>query len=107
MRVEEMKNEIVIIIEFNFDAERREEFMARLIENCRDTLEDDGCYRMEIAEPIGTKGETIYLTERWRDQEAIDMHRAKEGHDAKHEAVDRLIRSKKVVKGHAIEYGVP
>lgn len=88
--------EIAIIIEFEVATENRGPFLSRLHENCQETLRDDGCLRMEVSEPIGGDGRTFFLTERWRDQAAIDKHRAKPGHDASHARIDALLARKRV-----------
>jgi quinol monooxygenase YgiN len=94
--------EIAIIIEYRVAPERRAEFLACLKVNCAETWADDGCLRMEISEPIGGDGTTFLLTERWRDQAAIDRHRRKPGHDEGHARLDRLIEAKRVWKCRVI-----
>lgn len=89
---------ISIIVEYQVEAGRRALFLERLGENCRETLADDGCERMEINEPIEGDGRTVFLTERWREQAAIDAHRAKPGHERQHQRVDELVASKRVSK---------
>lgn len=91
-------HEIAIIIEFTVPSEKRARFLELLGENCRDTLQDDGCLRMEISEPFTGDGQTVFLTERWSNQAAIDQHRAKPGHDASHVRVDELVARKRVAK---------
>lgn len=90
--------EIAIIIEYQVSPENKALFLERLHENCDDTLKDDGCFRMEVSEPIGGDGHTFFLTERWRDQAAIDKHRQKPGHDESHVRVDELLSTKRVAK---------
>ena len=90
--------EIAIIIEFRIAPGTRALFLERLRENCEETLRDDGCLRMEVSEPVGGDGGTFYLTERWRDQAAIESHRARPGHDESHARIDELILEKKVAK---------
>jgi quinol monooxygenase YgiN len=90
--------QISIVIEFTVPEENRKLFLERLLENCKDTLNDDGCFRMEVSEPIDGASGTCILTERWRDQAAIDAHRKKPGHDAQHERLDALVTTKRVAK---------
>lgn len=92
------EREIAIIIEYQVAPENKARFLELLNENCSDTIKDDGCFRMEISEPIGGDGQTVFLTERWRDQAAIDSHRAKPGHDDSHVRVDELLAHKRVAK---------
>lgn len=95
--------QIAIIIEYRVAHENRARFLEQLGINCAETLADDGCWRMEVSEPIDGDGLTFWLTERWRDQAAIDRHRTKPGHDEGHRAIDRLVQSKRVVKARVIE----
>ena len=94
--------QIAIIIEYRVAPENRAAFLDQLQVNCAETLADDGCWRMEVSEPLGGDGTTFWLTERWRDQTAIDRHRLKPGHDDGHRAIDRLVASKRVVKASVI-----
>ena len=93
--------QISIVIEFQVPEENRKLFLETLLANCKDTLDDDGCFRMEVSEPIDG-GRTYILTERWRDQAAIEAHRRKPGHDAQHERLDALVTAKRVAKGFVI-----
>ena len=93
---------ISIIIEYYVAAENRELFLARLSENCAATLKDDGCLRMEIAMPDGGDGSVVFLTERWRDQAAIEKHRQQSGHDRLHERIDTIVASKRVTEGSIV-----
>jgi quinol monooxygenase YgiN len=90
--------EIAIIIEYQVSPENRATFMDQLHRNCADTLQDDGCLRMEISQPVEGDGTTFFLTERWRDQASIDLHRQKPGHDDQHRAIDNLAAAKRVAK---------
>ncbi len=38
----------------------------------------------------------VALSELWLDEESIQAHRSRPGHDADHEAVDTLVRHKRV-----------
>ncbi len=70
---------IAVVIEFDVRAECREEFLARLQEDARETLGDDGCLRMEVLLPQDG-GTRVLLSELWRDRQAIENHRRKPGH---------------------------
>lgn len=94
--------QLAIIIEYRVTAESRAAFLAQLAANCAETLADDGCWRMEVSEPVGGDGLTFWLTERWRDQAAIDRHRLKPGHDDGHKAIDLLVAAKRVVKARVL-----
>jgi quinol monooxygenase YgiN len=93
-------NQIVLVIEYDVALENRSAFVNGMAKNCRDTLNDDGCLRMEFCEPIDGDGEKFVLTELWRDQESIDKHRQKPGHSETHAATDALVEKKRVLKLH-------
>ena len=93
-----MEGQIEIIVEYHVSPENRAAFLKDLRRNCAETLADRGCYQMRIWEPIGGDGRTIFLTEHWQDQAAIDEHRMKPGHDEQHARTDRLVAAKKVAK---------
>jgi quinol monooxygenase YgiN len=40
--------------------------------------------------------ERVVLSELWEDESFIEKHRQRPGHDESHQAVDRLLRSKRV-----------
>lgn len=86
---------LAIIVEYDVPAENRAEFDIQLQKNAHDTLQDEGCLRMEILrhehEP-----EHVVLSELWEDESFIEKHRQRPGHDESHQAVDRLIREKRV-----------
>ena len=87
---------IAIIIEFEPHPEHRDELLAKLEANARETLTDDGCLRMEVLHVCDGSGR-IVLSELWRDRAAIEAHRAKPGHS--HAWQDALIRSKRTIVG--------
>ncbi len=95
-------SEIAIIIEYQVAAENRAVFLQALRENCAATLKDDGCLRMEGSLPDGGDGGIVWLSERWRDQAAIAKHREQPGHDAQHERIDRLVETKRVIRGSVV-----
>ena len=52
--------------------------------------------------PDGGDGSVVFLTERWRDQAAIEKHRQQPGHDRLHERIDTIVASKRVTKGSIV-----
>jgi quinol monooxygenase YgiN len=58
--------------------------------------------RMEISVPYGGDGGTVWLSERWRDEAAIEQHRRQPGHEDQHKRIDELIAAKRVMKGGII-----
>jgi len=95
-------SQLSIIIEYRVEPERLAGFLDLLRRNSRDTLADDGCLRMEISIPEGRPVGSVFLTELWRDQAAIDAHRTKPGHDAQHAEIDAMLIEKHVAKGPVI-----
>ena len=86
---------LAIIVEYDVPAENRAEFDIQLQKNAHDTLQDEGCLRMEILRHEN-EPEHVVLNELWEDESFIEKHRQRPGHDESHQAVDRLIRSKRV-----------
>jgi quinol monooxygenase YgiN len=87
---------IALIIEFTVRPGCRSAFMAKLRADAAQTLRDDGCLRMEVIE-VPDDPDCIVLSELWRDQAAIEAHKAKPGHS--HAWQEPLIAHKRVVKG--------
>lgn len=98
MRSTELTEQIVLVIEYNVAPENRPEFMRLMAESCVDTINDDGCERMELCQPVAGEDGTYFLTELWRDQSCIDKHRLKPGHSKVHEDIDALLIAKRVSK---------
>ena len=86
---------IAIIVEYDVPSENRAEFDVQLRKNVLETLQDEGCLRMEILRHA-SEPEHVVLNELWNDEGSIEKHRQRPGHDDSHKAVDRLLRSKRV-----------
>lgn len=86
--------QIAIIVEFEPHAEQASEFLQKLALDAAETLDDDGCLRMEVLLTRDGSG-WIVLSELWRDQAAIEAHRTKPGHS--HEWQVPMIKSKRVL----------
>ncbi len=86
---------IAIIVEYDVPSENRAEFDIQLQKNAQETLQDEGCLRMEILRHE-SEPEHVVLNELWEDEASIQKHRQRPNHDASHEAVDRLLRGKRV-----------
>lgn len=91
---------IAIFVEFEPHAEHAAEFLATLRRDAAETLNDDGCLRMEVL-AVRNGGGKIVLSELWRDQAAIEAHRNKPGHS--HAWQDRLLKSKRVTVCDALD----
>jgi quinol monooxygenase YgiN len=85
---------LAIIIEFEPVPERREEFLRKLRADAIETLQDDGCERMEVLCARDGSGKVL-LSELWRDQAALEAHRAKPGHS--HAWQEPLLGGKRVI----------
>ncbi len=84
---------IAILIEFRVKPGCFAEFDAKLRTDAARTLHDDGCLRMEVLLPRIPDG-SIWLSELWRDQAAIEAHRTAPGHS--HAWQEPLIEAKRV-----------
>jgi quinol monooxygenase YgiN len=86
---------LAIIIEFDVKPECRDEFLRKLRQDAVATLQDDGCYRMEILTACDDANR-ILLSELWRDFAAIEAHRDKPGHS--HGWQEPLINAKRTTR---------
>jgi len=84
---------IAILIEFDVKPDCREEFLQKLRRDARETLGDTGCLRMEVLLPQ-SGGNSVLLSELWRDRQAIENHRNRPGHS--HAWQEALISAKRV-----------
>jgi len=91
--------QIAIIVEFEPHPQHADAFLRKLIEDAQETLEDDGCLRMEVLQTHDGSGR-ILLSELWRDQAAIEAHRNKPGHS--HDWQVALVKSKRVIWGQTL-----
>lgn len=94
----EITPQIVLIIEYEVAKENRKKFLELMAESAVDTIQDEGCTRMELSQPVTGEDGSYFLTELWRDQSCIDKHRLKPGHSKVHEDIDALLVSKRVSK---------
>jgi quinol monooxygenase YgiN len=89
-----MMGRIAIIVEFEPHAEQASDFLRKLEQDAAETLNDDGCLRMEVLRTRDGSGR-IVLSELWRDEAAIEAHRTKPGHS--HEWQVPMLKSKRVL----------
>lgn len=85
-----------IIVEYVAKPEFREALEAHLRDGCVETLADDGCERMELSVVRGDPMRLV-LNELWRDQAALEAHRAKPGHEESHAAYAHMAAEKRVI----------
>jgi len=89
---------IVIIVEYEPLSGQKDELLLRVRASAEQCLREDGCLRMEVFVPEGDKPR-IVLSELWRDEDALKVHREQPGHDRQHTVIDELCRGKRVSRG--------
>jgi quinol monooxygenase YgiN len=62
---------IAIIVEYDVPSENRAEFDVQLRKNVQETLQDEGCLRMEILRHT-SESEHVVLNELWDDEASIE-----------------------------------
>jgi quinol monooxygenase YgiN len=92
---------LAIIVEFEVRPAYRAEFEAKLLYDAAETLHDDGCRRMEVLQVRGAPNRLV-LSELWRDEAAIEVHRARPGHSHSHAWQEPLIASKRVTAAEVL-----
>lgn len=92
---------IAIIVEYDVIPGQQAELQKRLEATCTQCLGEDGCTRMEVFVPEGREN-CLVLSEMWRDQAAIEVHRSQPGHDQQHAVIDELCAGKRVLKGSLV-----
>lgn len=98
-----MARPIGIYIEYRPFPEHFEMFMTLMRREAEETMADDGCLRMEIAQPSPPDGR-VFLIELWRDDGAIKAHASKPGHS--HAWQDGLVAEKRVSRCE-VDYSPP
>lgn len=89
---------IAIIVEYEPLAGQRDALLHRVKASVEQCLREDGCLRMEVF-ATGGDDRRIVLSELWRDEAALKVHREQPGHDQQHAVIDELCRSKRVSRG--------
>ena len=89
---------IAIIVEYDVKPGCLEEQEKRVLESAAKCLREDGCLRMEVFVPEGQENKLV-LSELWRDEAALSVHRNQPGHAEEHEHVDELCIGKQVRRG--------
>lgn len=84
---------VAILVEFRLKPGCFAEFETKLRADAARTLQDDGCLRMELLRPR-MSGDTLWLSELWRDQAAIEAHRTAPGHS--HAWQEPLVEARRV-----------
>ena len=95
---EDQLSGIAIIVEFEPLPGQRDELSRRVRASAAQCLREDGCLRMEVFAPDGAEPNLV-LSELWRDEAALAVHREQPGHEQQHAVIDELCRSKRVLRG--------
>ena len=91
-------SDIAIIVEYDVEPGCLEEQEKRVRASAAKCLQEDGCFRMEVFVPAG-RDNTLVLSELWRDEAALELHRSQPGHAEDHEYMDELCTGKRVLRG--------
>ncbi len=89
---------IAIIVEYDVKPGCLEEQAKRVRASAAKCLQEDGCLRMEVFVREGQENKLV-LSELWRDEAALVVHRNQPGHAKDHEHVDELCTDKQVLRG--------
>jgi len=89
---------IAIIIEYEPLPGRSDALLRRVKASADQCLREDGCLRMEVFVSEGP-APRIVLSELWRDEAALTVHREQPGHDQQHAVIDELCKAKRVSRG--------
>lgn len=92
---------IAIIVEYDVKPGFLDELKLRLDETCAQCLAEDGCSRMEVFAPEMTEN-VLVLSELWRDQASLIVHRDQPGHARQHAVTDELCLGKRVLRGSLV-----
>lgn len=92
---------IAIIVEYDVKPGCLEEQEMRVRASATKCLQEDGCLRMEVFVPEGQENKLV-LSELWRDEAALEVHRNQPGHSEDHAHVDELCVGKQVRRGEVL-----
>lgn len=89
---------IAIIVEYEPLPGQEDELRRRIQASAEQCLREDGCLRMEVFTAEGDEPR-IVLSELWRDEAALKVHREQPGHHQQHAVIDELCQGKRVSRG--------
>lgn len=92
---------IAIIVEYDVKPGCLEKQEKRVRASAAKCLSEDGCLRMEVFVPGGHENKLV-LSELWRDEAALEVHRNQPGHAEDHAHVDELCVGKQVRRGDVL-----
>ncbi|GMV45901.1 MAG: hypothetical protein AMXMBFR66_12990 [Pseudomonadota bacterium] len=96
---------IAIYIEYEPKAGLHEALLARVRQEARQCMGDDGCLRMEVAVPQAGDDTRVHLVELWRDRAALEAHAVRPGHS--HAWQEALVARKRVSVCTVLESPAP
>ena len=92
---------IAIIVEYDVEPGSLGEHECRVRTSAAKCLQEDGCLRMEVFVPEGHESKLV-LSELWRDEAALKVHRNQAGHAEDHAHIDELCVGKSVRRGNML-----
>ena len=92
---------IAIIVEYEPLPGEGAELLRRVKQSAAQCLREDGCLRMEVFAPEGV-APNLVLSELWRDEAALKVHRAQPGHAQQHAFIEELCQAKRVLRGSVL-----
>jgi|TARA_B100001123_G_C14496151_1_gene704380 quinol monooxygenase YgiN len=92
---------IAIIVEYDVEPGSLGEHECRVRTSAAKCLQEDGCLRMEVFVPEGQENKLV-LSELWRDEAALKVHRNQAGHAEDHAHIDELCVGKSVRRGNML-----
>ncbi|MDD9906834.1 MAG: putative quinol monooxygenase [Rhodospirillaceae bacterium] len=92
---------IAIIVEYDVEPGSLDEQESRVLASAAKCLKEDGCLRMEVFVPEGQENKLV-LSELWRDEAALEVHRNQPGHAEDHAHIDELCVGKNVRRGNLL-----
>lgn len=92
---------IAIIVEYDVKPGSLAEQEKRVRASAAKCLQEDGCLRMKVFVPDGQENKLV-LSELWRDEGALEVHRSQPGHAEEHAHIDELCVGKQVRRGNLL-----
>lgn len=103
---------LTIIVEFETNEGKEEEFLTRIREHARKTLEEEpGCLRFEVIKPIQRDGTPIpnkvMVNELYANEAAVTAHESNPRLAKVREANSPLLKSSRLILAQAVDGKIP
>lgn len=100
--------QISIIVEYDINEGREDEFASLIKDHARRTLfEEEGCLRFEVLKPVDAQGAPIpnrmMVSELFADQTAVDLHATNPRLAIVRAAFGLLLKSRKVTVAEVVD----